>query len=225
MRVQAALDADPVLRELSRAPREVESAETETTAYAGAGYPLGVGTVYPATRRAFVALAAIESPLLGRVEDLADWDAFRALYAVCAPEAALVPVAGRASRRQALARYQGRAEQSPDLYAAWLRAGDVIEAETWQAFDTAAAHHAAQFGPVSPAEVVELLYRVLADATSGLRLLPENKGAGGDKEDDGDAKKKRSALSGPQTSTLYVRANWAYRLAKRLIYRYVRSGT
>lgn len=196
-RVVKALEAHP---EFAKAlGLEPEIPETETGAAVGLAYPLGTGELSPPPYGAFVALGMIGSPLLGRPDDVTDADAYRAVYVCGAGRTALACVMGHAQRMERLEAERERVAESPEMYAAWLERVDAVTADTWAQFDAAAVEYCAQFGHITPAECLDVVFRALRDARAGLQQLPRGK------DPAGDAKKKPSTRIGWQTFRRFVR--------------------
>ena len=190
-----AMKADPEMIGLLNADPDIP--DTETAAAVGAGYALGTGELFPIPSGVFVGLSLIESPFLGRPEDIADIDTYRALYVCAAGRDALRPIMGHAQRRERLERERESAQGNPALYEVWLKRADELERETWAAFDLAAMEYSERFGNPSPPEVLDCLFCVLRDARAGLAQLPGKPG--------GTVKKNLSTPSGSQGYKRFAR--------------------
>ena len=182
------LKDDDLLTELMTAA-EPESTLTEDGAALGLNYPLGNGWIAPPPAGVFCALALIDSPLLGRVEDTADSDVYRALYAVGGGKDALTPIMSLVGRLDNAKRYEATAEKKPETFAVYLKHVDNIAQVAWREFDASAVTFAEQFGNVKPVEIFAVLTRILMDAQAGLQMVG---GGGGGSE----SKKKVLAPSG-----------------------------
>jgi len=199
-RLQYLLDNDPELRRLAEVP-EPAAPVSEGLAALGVPYQLGSGWLRPVGRRAFVALRAIDSPLLGRIEDAQPIDAYRALYVVCHDARALRQVMACDQRLRILESQKALAAGSPEMLTAYLKRVDDVARETWAAFDEEALTFAAiEFGDPPPVDVLNVLACALRDAVGQLAQA-------------GSAQKKTgqppSTSTGSGMSTLCARA-WAW---------------
>jgi hypothetical protein len=214
-RLQYLIDSDPELKRLARESR-AEARASEGLAACGVAYPLGEGAVRPPGKRALVALEAIDSPLLGRIEDAAPIDAYRALYVVCEGPAALSPVLACDVRRAALDKLKELASGSPEALAVYLSRVDAVTKETWQEFDLAAlAYTEKHFGHVDPVDVLNVIASALRDAVAGFA-----QGAPAPDGDEAQAEKKTASGNGTTptgagtTTCSVIRWAWTRKLLR-----------
>ena len=167
-RLQYLMDNDPELRRLAEGPGAV-APRSEGLAAIGTPYRLGNGWLRPLKRDALLSMRAIDSPLLGRIEDAQPIDAYRALYAVAAGPLALRRVMAFDQRLKVLESQKGLASGSPEMLRAYLEQVSALTAETWGKFDEEALAFAVkEFGDVSPVDVLNVLAFAIRDAIGSL---------------------------------------------------------
>lgn len=184
----AKLQADPAVAELLR--QEPEIPATETGAAVAIPYTLGGRPVPPACAGTFLALSLIDSPLLGRLDECEDIDAYRALYIACHGAEVLAPIMGYHQRRERLTEIKSMIDGKPEMLVVYLAQVDAIERTTWGEFDRKTLAFVQTFGNVTPAEILETLFLILRDARAGMAQIPHEPG---EPEDDSEKKKRDRA--------------------------------
>ncbi len=181
-----AMKSDPEAREIMAEDSEIPT--TESAAAAGIPYMLGGKPVPAATVGTFLALSLIDSPVLGRIDECTDMDAYRALYVACCGVAVMGPVMGYQQRCARVDGLKELAANKPEIMAVYMAQMDIIERTSWGEFDRGVLEFMAQFGNVTPAEVHKVLFPILRDAQAGLSQMAASE------PQSEDAQKKTSGL-------------------------------
>ncbi len=187
------LETDAELKRLESVGSKSEP--TEALSCAGIPYQLNGVDVNPTMRGIFIALSAIQSPIIGDLSELTDADVYRALYAICGGIEPLRPIMALEQRLRRLRDYEDAAKTSAELFAAYLDNIDRAQTSAWESYDQAAMQFCEQYGAVDVQEIFQLIVQIIKDARAALDSI-----RGGSKKNATIANGQQEHCTAPQQS-------------------------